>query len=114
MIVTPRIVARIAVVSLLAVLLQLSFFSRVELFHVSPDVLPAYVACMGLLGGTMAGAVSGFAIGGMPGTRPRPLRRTLRPWRWGLPRRRMRSFLARQDGSAPNSKPQPTGRPLAP
>lgn len=63
MIVTPRIVARIAAVSLLAVLLQLSFFSRVELFHVSPDVLPAYVACMGLLGGTMGGAVSGFAIG---------------------------------------------------
>ena len=63
MIVTPRIVARIAAVSLLAVLLQLSFFSRVELFHVSPDVLPAFVVCMGLLGGTMAGAVSGFAIG---------------------------------------------------
>jgi len=62
-IVTPRIVARIAAVSLLAVLLQLSFFSRVELFHVSPDVLPAFVVCMGLLGGTMAGAVSGFAIG---------------------------------------------------
>jgi rod shape-determining protein MreD len=45
------------------VLLQLSFFSRVELFHVSPDVLPALVVCLGLLGGSMTGAVSGFAIG---------------------------------------------------
>jgi len=51
MIVTPRIVARLAAIGLLAVLLQLSFFSRVELFHVSPDVLPALVACIGLLGG---------------------------------------------------------------
>jgi rod shape-determining protein MreD len=48
---------------MLAVLLQLSFFSRVELFHVSPDVLPALVVCLGLLGGSMTGAVSGFGIG---------------------------------------------------
>ena len=44
-------------------LLQLSFFSQVELFHVSPDILPALVVSLGLLGGTMTGAVSGFAIG---------------------------------------------------
>jgi len=63
MILTPKIVARVIVIGLLAVLLQLSFFSRIELFHVSPDVLPAVVACLGLLGGSMAGAVSGFGIG---------------------------------------------------
>ena len=63
MILTPKIVARIAAIGLLGVLLQLSFFSRVELFHVSPDILPALVVCLGLLGGSMAGAVSGFAIG---------------------------------------------------
>jgi rod shape-determining protein MreD len=62
-ILTPKIVARIAAIALLGVLLQLSFFSRVELFHVSPDVLPALVVCLGLLGGSMTGAVSGFAIG---------------------------------------------------
>ena len=44
-------------------LLQLSFFSRVELFHVSPDVLPALVVSLGLLGGTMTGAIAGFSIG---------------------------------------------------
>lgn len=63
MILTPKIVARIAGICLLAVLLQLSFFSQVELFHVSPDVLPALVVCLGLLGGSQTGAVSGFAIG---------------------------------------------------
>jgi rod shape-determining protein MreD len=63
MIVTPRIFIRIALIVILAVLLQLSFFSRVEVFHVSPDVLPAVVVCFGLLGGSMSGAVSGFAIG---------------------------------------------------
>ena len=63
MIVTPKILARIAAIVLAGVLLQLSFFSRVELFHTSPDILPALVACLALLGGSMVGVVSGFAIG---------------------------------------------------
>lgn len=63
MIVTPKILARLVAIGLLGVLLQLSFFSEVELFHVSPDILPALVVCLGLLGGSMTGAVSGFAIG---------------------------------------------------
>ncbi len=63
MILTPKILARLVAIGLLGVLLQLSFFSRVELFHVSPDVLPALVVCLGLLGGSLTGAVSGFAIG---------------------------------------------------
>ena len=45
------------------VLLQLSFFSRVELFDTSPDVLPALVVSLGLLGGSMTGAVAGFSVG---------------------------------------------------
>ena len=63
MILTPKITARLVIVGLLGVLLQLTFFSQVELFHVAPDVLPALVVCFGLLGGSMTGAVSGFAIG---------------------------------------------------
>jgi rod shape-determining protein MreD len=62
-IVTPRIFARLAAIVVIGVLLQLSFFSRVALFHTSPDVLPALVVSLGLLGGSMAGAVSGFSIG---------------------------------------------------
>jgi rod shape-determining protein MreD len=63
MIVTPKIFARLAAIALLGVLLQLSFFSRVTLFDVSPDVLPALVVVLGLLGGPLTGAVAGFSIG---------------------------------------------------
>ena len=63
MIFTPKIVARIVAIALLGVMLQLSFFSRVDLFQVSPDILPALVVVLGLLGGSMTGAVAGFSIG---------------------------------------------------
>jgi rod shape-determining protein MreD len=62
-IVTPRIFVRLAAIVIVGVLLQLSFFSRVALFHTSPDVLPALVVSLGLLGGSMTGAVAGFSIG---------------------------------------------------
>jgi rod shape-determining protein MreD len=62
-IVTPKILARIVAIVVLGVLLQLSFFSRVALFHVSPDILPALVVSLGLLGGTMTGVVTGFSTG---------------------------------------------------
>jgi rod shape-determining protein MreD len=62
-IVTPTIFARLAAIVIVGVLLQLSFFSRVALFGVSPDVLPALVVALGLLGGAMTGAVAGFSIG---------------------------------------------------
>ena len=63
MIVTPKIFARLAVITVLGVLLQLSFFSRVAFLDTSPDMLPALVIVLGLLGGSMTGAVAGFAIG---------------------------------------------------
>lgn len=63
MILTPKILLRLVAIVLLGVILQLSFFSRVAVFHVSPDLLPALVISLGLLGGTMTGAVSGFTVG---------------------------------------------------
>ncbi len=63
MIVTPKILARIVAIAILAVLLQLSFFSRVEVLGVSPDMLPALVVSFGLLGGSLTGAVLGFSVG---------------------------------------------------
>ena len=63
MILTANILVRLVVVVVLGVILQLSFFSQVALFHTSPDVLPALVVCLGLLGGTMTGAVTGFSVG---------------------------------------------------
>lgn len=63
MIVTPKILVRVAAIAVLAVLLQLSFFSRVGVFHTSPDLLPVLVVAFGLLGGSLSGAVAGFAVG---------------------------------------------------
>ncbi|HEU4463055.1 MAG TPA: rod shape-determining protein MreD [Solirubrobacterales bacterium] len=63
MILTPNILARLVAIVILGVILQLSFFSQVSLFHVSPDVLPALVVVLGLLGGSLTGAVCGFWVG---------------------------------------------------
>jgi rod shape-determining protein MreD len=63
MILTPKMLARLVAIVLLGVILQLSFFSQVAIFHVSPDLLPVLVISLGLLGGTMTGAVIGFSVG---------------------------------------------------
>jgi rod shape-determining protein MreD len=63
MILTPPILARLVATVVGGVLLQLSFFSQVALFHVSPDVLPSLVVVLGLFGGTLTGAVCGFSVG---------------------------------------------------
>jgi rod shape-determining protein MreD len=63
MIVTRRIAVRIALIVLVAVLLQLSFFSYLSFFGSIPDLMPVVVATLGLLGGAVVGAVVGFAAG---------------------------------------------------
>jgi rod shape-determining protein MreD len=62
-ILTPNILARLVAIVIGGVVLQLSFFSQVTLFHVSPDVLPALVVVFGLFGGSLTGAVCGFSVG---------------------------------------------------
>lgn len=63
MIVTWKVVLRIAALILLATILQISFFGRLALFGVSPDVMPVLAVSLGLLGGAVLGAVCGFAAG---------------------------------------------------
>ena len=63
MILTPKMFVRLVAIVVLGVLLQLAFFSQVEVFHTSPDLLPAMIVSLGLLGGTMTGAVTGFSTG---------------------------------------------------
>jgi rod shape-determining protein MreD len=63
MIVTRRIGLRIGLVLLVAVVLQVSFFSYITVFGASPNVISVVVAVLGLLGGAVIGAVCGFAAG---------------------------------------------------
>jgi rod shape-determining protein MreD len=63
MIVTKRIALRIALILLLAVILQVSFFSYLSFFGAIPNVIPVVVVSLGLLGGGVLGAVCGFVAG---------------------------------------------------
>jgi rod shape-determining protein MreD len=63
MIVTWRIGLRIALIVLVGVILQLSFFSYLSFFGAVPNVIPVVVVSLGLLGGGVIGAVCGFAAG---------------------------------------------------
>ena len=63
MIVTWRIGLRIALIMIVAVVLQVSFFSYLTLFGTTPDIIPLVAISLGLLGGAMVGAVSGFVLG---------------------------------------------------
>ena len=63
MIVTWQVALRIALLIVVGVVLQLSFFSEIELLGAAPDVLPVIAVALGLLGGGVVGAVCGFALG---------------------------------------------------
>ncbi|HET6832173.1 MAG TPA: rod shape-determining protein MreD [Solirubrobacterales bacterium] len=75
MIVTPPILLRLALIVVVAVLLQIGLFSQVPLLGSVANLLPVVVVAIGLLGGAVSGAVTGFAtgllvdvmIGGTPG-----------------------------------------------
>jgi rod shape-determining protein MreD len=62
-IVTWQIVARIALLLLAGVIVQLAFLSDISFLGGTPDVLPVLVVSLGLLGGAVIGAVCGFAAG---------------------------------------------------
>jgi rod shape-determining protein MreD len=61
--VSPGLVVRIAVLSVVVVFFQIGVVSEVPVFGVNVDLSPLVVAFVGLLCGSTLGAVSGFAIG---------------------------------------------------
>jgi rod shape-determining protein MreD len=61
--ITPQLVARVVALGAVMVILQLAAISQVEVFGTSPDVTPLLVASVGLLLGSLPGAVFGFAVG---------------------------------------------------
>jgi rod shape-determining protein MreD len=63
MILTPGIIGRIAVLGAFAAIAQVVCFSKMDVFGSSPDVVLLVVFALGVLGGSLAGAVAGFSIG---------------------------------------------------
>jgi rod shape-determining protein MreD len=62
-ILTTNIVVRIVLLCLLTALAQVTCFSKMVIFGTSPDVALLVVASLGLVGGSVTGAVAGFSIG---------------------------------------------------
>lgn len=63
MILTPGIIARLAVLGAVVAVAQVVCFSKMDIFGTSPDVALLVVISIGLLGGSLTGAVTGFSIG---------------------------------------------------
>jgi rod shape-determining protein MreD len=63
MILTRGIIARLAVLGTLVAVAQVVCFSKMDVFGASPDVAMLVVISVGLLGGSLSGAVTGFSIG---------------------------------------------------
>jgi len=61
--VTPQLAARLVVLGLSIVILQVSAVSQIELFGTNADLSPLVVGAVGLLVGSLPGAVFGFAVG---------------------------------------------------
>jgi rod shape-determining protein MreD len=60
---SPALLARVAGLSVAIVLIQIGVVSEVPVFGVSADLTPLLVVFVGLLGGSMLGAATGFAVG---------------------------------------------------
>jgi rod shape-determining protein MreD len=66
--VPTKLIVRIGLLSLLAVLVQETVISKISIFGVDADITPLVVMSIGLLCGSMTGAVTGFFIGLMVDT----------------------------------------------
>jgi rod shape-determining protein MreD len=63
LIITPRILLRVALIVFVGVLLQLAFLSQIPNLGSVANLVPVVIVSLGLLGGAVTGAVCGFAAG---------------------------------------------------
>ena len=63
-----KLIVRLTLMSLFAVLIQETVISKISIFGVAADITPLVVMSVGLLCGSMTGAVTGFFIGLMVDT----------------------------------------------
>jgi rod shape-determining protein MreD len=60
---SPGLVGRVAALAVIVVFFQIGVVSEVPVFGVNADLTPLLVAFLGLLCGSLLGAVGGFAVG---------------------------------------------------
>jgi rod shape-determining protein MreD len=60
---SPKLAARLAALALIAVVIQETAISQVSIFGINADLTPLIVMAVGLLCGSMTGAVFGFFVG---------------------------------------------------
>lgn len=60
---TPQLVLRLIAVGIAVTLLQIAAISQVQIFGVNADLLPLVVAAVGLMCGSIPGAIFGFFVG---------------------------------------------------
>ena len=60
---TPQLVARLVALGVAMVMLQVAAVSQIELFGTNADLSPIVIATVGLMVGSVPGAVFGFAAG---------------------------------------------------
>jgi rod shape-determining protein MreD len=58
-----RLPVRIALVAIVAVIIQETVVSQITVFGVTADITPLVVVSVGLLCGSLAGAIAGFGVG---------------------------------------------------
>jgi rod shape-determining protein MreD len=63
MILTSGIIVRLAALGAFVAIAQIVCFSKMDVFGSQPDVILLVVISLGLLGGSLTGAVAGFSIG---------------------------------------------------
>jgi rod shape-determining protein MreD len=60
---TPHLIARLVALGVAMVILQVAAVSQIELFGTNADLSPVVIAAVGLMVGSVPGAVFGFAAG---------------------------------------------------